>query len=387
MNINNNRIFVNFSERFPGLFRLQAMTPGKAMPGGVGAALERPAAPALSLAGHLPALDGIRAVAVMLVFLFHAKVPGFSAGFLGVDVFFVLSGFLITGLLLTEVERKGSLDYPAFLRRRTVRLMPALLVMVAVFVGLAGIFPVEPAKPAFQAALAVLYLADYGVAFADMPDELSHAWSLAVEAKFYLIWPAVVLALTKRIPAERLWTAFALLALIATLWRAGNAVFLSGWDITYYRFDTRLSGLLAGAALAAALRAGVADRLRGLAPVLTVLLFAALAVTPMQWGDKGLLIWGCAISEAATIGLIVVVVGRPGIIARGLSVWPLVGLGRLSYGVYLWHYPVIRGLRPLVDWPGVAVLGFAVSLVLAWLSFVTVERAAAAYRARPLTRQ
>lgn len=220
------------------------------------------------------------------VFLLHARVPGFGAGFFGVDLFFVLSGFLITDLVLAEIGRSGTVDLPRFLWRRVLRLVPAL----AVFVALAPRFPETLADAALQALVTLAFVSDYTAALA------------------------------------------------ATLWRIDNVWFVAGWDITYYRFDTRLSGLLVGAALAALVR---------------------------SWS-------GCLVELA--------VVGRRwlGWLGHPLLAW----IGRLSYGIYLWHYPVIRGLRSEMDWPGGAGLGFVVSLGLAWLSYVTVE--ALARRRRPV---
>ena len=140
---------------------------------------------------YQPALDGVRALAILAVLLFHAKVPGVPGGFVGVDVFFVLSGFLITTILAGEHRRCGRIDLPGFYRRRLRRLYPALIVFLCAYLLTAGLlFPrVAPEKHGRDALLALFYLADYGRAL-DMPlSVLNHTWSLAVEAQFYLLWP------------------------------------------------------------------------------------------------------------------------------------------------------------------------------------------------------
>jgi peptidoglycan/LPS O-acetylase OafA/YrhL len=334
-------------------------------------------------AAYVPGLDGLRAVAVVLVFLFHARVPGFGAGFFGVDLFFVLSGYLITDLLMAEIARSGRVDVLRFLSRRSLRLLPALVMMLVAFVALAPLFPEVPDRPALQALLAFAYVADYSFVLIGLPDEIGHTWSLAVEAKFYLVWPLILLLVLRKVRPTEVWKVIALLALVATVWRIGNVRFVSGWDISYYRFDTRLSGLLVGATLAGLIRSGAmrppVDWLVWLAPVPV----AALLLVPMEWGDKVLLSWGCTLVELAAAVVILAVLFRPVGLVRALGHPLLAGLGKLSYGFYLWHYPVIRWLRPEMDWPGVLVVGFAASLGLAWLSYVTVERLARQRRRRP----
>jgi peptidoglycan/LPS O-acetylase OafA/YrhL len=337
-----------------------------------------------ALPAYVPGLDGLRAVAVVLVFLFHARVPGFGAGFFGVDLFFVLSGYLITDLLMAEIARSGRVDLIRFLSRRSLRLLPALVAMLLVFVALAPHFPEVVENPALQALLAFAYVSDYSFALIGLPDQIGHTWSLAVEAKFYLIWPFLLALILRWTGQAEAWKVIAVLVLLATAWRISNVRFVAGWDITYYRFDTRLSGLLVGATLAALIRSGairpVVDRLVWLVPVP----IAAAMLVPMEWGDKVLLSLGCSLVELAAAVVILAVLFRPGGLVRGLGHPLLAGLGKLSYGVYLWHYPVIRWLRPEMDWPGVLAVGFLVSLALAWLSYVTVERLARQRRERPV---
>lgn len=197
--------------------------------------------------GHLAALDGLRAVAVLLVLAFHARVPGLQGGLLGVDVFFVLSGYLITRLLLQEHAERGRIDVAAFYGRRLRRLYPALLLMLGAYsVWAPWAFQHRAIEHGRDALLAVLYLADYARAFWQAPVVLQHTWSLAVEAHFYLLWPAVLIGLL-RLPPTRRVQVLLLLYLAALAWRSHNMLSVRDWAGVYYAFDTRLAGLLLGA--------------------------------------------------------------------------------------------------------------------------------------------
>ena len=151
----------------------------------------------------IPALDGIRAVAVGLVLADHGGIPGVGGGFIGVDVFFVLSGFLITSLLLDELGRTGTIDLPGFWVRRARRLLPALIVMVLAVVVLRELFPSDAVAAVRDDAVgAFFWVANWVFVFRDTdyftqgdpPSPLQHTWSLAVEEQYYVLWPLVLLA-------------------------------------------------------------------------------------------------------------------------------------------------------------------------------------------------
>jgi peptidoglycan/LPS O-acetylase OafA/YrhL len=198
-----------------------------------------------------PALDGMRAIAALLVIGSHCRVPGFHGGFYGVDLFLVLSGFLITSLLIDEHGSSGCIDLPRFYLRRFLRLTPPLFVMLAAYVVVGPLL-----WPQFDIGwhvrdtlVAAFYVSDYGRAFWHMPHIVQHTWSLGVEEHFYLLWPLVLLAVL-RLPAR--WRPAALFGLYvaATAWRMFWYVDAPDWPETYYRLDTRMSGLILGALLA-----------------------------------------------------------------------------------------------------------------------------------------
>ena len=326
--------------------------------------------------GFMPGLDGIRAIAVILVFAFHAKVPGFTGAYIGVDVFFVLSGFLISTLLLQEIDATGTVAIRAFWRRRMVRLLPALATLVVAFLCVTPLLSEPPKAPLLQSVASLLYFSDYLRAFTKVPDYLGHTWSLAVEAKFYLIWPLVLIFCATRMAPEALWKTILLLAIFATSWRLLN-VQLTTWDLVYFRADTRISGLLLGSALAAATRAGIRPKLPVWMGFLPLILLPLLS---REYYDVEMLLWVPLLFELATALLILVVLQGNGLVARMLALRPIVWLGSLSYSLYLWHYPIMRVLRDEMHWTSSLLVGVPLSVGLAWVSLQTVERWALRFR-------
>ena len=328
-----------------------------------------------------PALDGLRAVAIGLVIADHCWVPGFDGGYFGVDVFFVLSGFLITQLLIDEYDARGQIDLSRFYLRRLLRLTPPLALLLAAYLAIAPIvWPHYGLWPHIRdAALAGLYLSDYGRAFWHDPTVLQHTWSLSVEEHFYLVWPFAVLLLGC---VEQRWRVAGLFGvyLLATAWRIFEYE-SSGWAATYFRADTRLSGLICGALLAICLpRMGrISERA---ANAVGVLACAALVVCLSLgfWRGPSTLVWLANLAEMAAVGLLIAASVQNSWVSKILSAPPLVGIGVISYGLYLWHYPAAVFFRELLPWyqtlPIVLIIAFAAATV----SYMTVERPLQRYR-------
>jgi len=332
-----------------------------------------------------PALDGLRGVAILLVLLSHAHVPLFDGAFLGVDLFFVLSGFLITSLILIEHQRNGRLQYWRFYRRRFFRLMPALALFLATYCLVAPLLWPGLDDIYQDALVSIFYLADYGIAFFDSPDTLLHMWSLSVEEHFYLVWPPLLVLLLRWVRPGAVWRPIALLYVLSWLWRIFWVVQGQQFYEIFFRFDTRASGLLAGALLAALMveKPDFIDWLRARMPYAMWLPLALPLLMELGWDNQGAMVWGITVVEVAAVVVLVAVQQRAGLVYEMLSAPALVRLGTLSYGVYLWHYPVVRYLRADHAWPVVVVLGLVISTSLAAASFYTVERWAMRYRDGP----
>jgi peptidoglycan/LPS O-acetylase OafA/YrhL len=322
-----------------------------------------------------PTLDGLRAVAAMLVVADHCRVPGFNPGYFGVDLFFVLSGFLITRLLVDELDSQDRIDLPRFYLRRFLRLAPPLLLLLAAYLALAPM-----AWPQFSfnehlrdAGLTGFYLSDYAMAFWHYPKALQHSWSLSVEQRFYFIWPFAVLLLARTEPRWRIAGLFGIY-LLATAWRIfeyGHA----GWTATYFRFDTRMSGLIVGALLAMWLpRMGrISERT---ANIVGILGCAALVICLSigHWRGPWSLVWLTSLAEMAAVGLLISASVQSSWVSTTLSARPLVAVGIISYGVYLWHYPVAVYFRGFLPWYQTLPITLILTFATATASYLAVER-------------
>jgi peptidoglycan/LPS O-acetylase OafA/YrhL len=311
---------------------------------------------------HFGGLDGIRAFAVMSVLLFHFGVSGFPGGMLGVDVFFALSGFLITSLLVEEHRRTGSIRLLGFYGRRARRLLPALFLTLLLVAAYAIWFAESDTLAQIRSdALATLgYVANWWYVVAGQgyfvqtgpQSPLLHTWSLAVEEQFYLFWPLVSLLVLKRWGTRALAVvagagAVASVVLTVSLQHAGFSS-----DRLYYGTDTRAQAILVGALLAALGPASAHTRrpihagpgLRRVVITLWALAGAAWigwAVHSFGKDDPLLYEGGFLYVAVATAGLIAVSVTEPqNAVSRVLSWGPITYVGKISYGLYLYHWPI-----------------------------------------------
>ncbi|HTU96060.1 MAG TPA: acyltransferase family protein [Solirubrobacteraceae bacterium] len=360
-----------------------------------------------------PGLDGLRALAVIAVLLYHGGVSWSGGGFLGVEMFFVLSGFLITSLLVAEWGRSGVIALRAFWARRARRLLPALFVLVAaigVYYSLAGATKAVPGLQGDGIAT-LLYFSNWHqvaagtnyFAASGPVSPLQHTWSLAIEEQFYVLWPLLVLGILtlarRRGASDRRSLQVLLgLSLAGGLLAAAEMGLLfdggRGLDRVYYGTDTRATGLLLGASLAIALairrgrdpansRAPITPSPRwarhalGAAGVVLLAILAA-AIVVADGDDAWIYPFGMLAIDATMVLLIASVVLRPRAAgSRLLAVPPLRAVGRISYGLYLWHFPLFlwldetsTGLRG----PSLLILRLAVTVAVSLLSYVVIEQ-------------
>ncbi|CPR12940.1 acyltransferase [Mycobacterium bohemicum DSM 44277] len=330
----------------------------------------------------IPALDGLRAIAVTLVLVGHGGIPGVSGGFIGVDVFFVLSGFLITSLLLDELRRTGRIELTGFWIRRARRLLPALMLMVLTVAAARGLLPDQALTGLRDDAIAAfLWVAnwrfvaqktDYFTQGAP-PSPLQHTWSLGVEEQYYFVWPVLLIAVTLLLAARArrrhgratvggVRFAIFVVASLGALASAALTVVVASHgtrDRVYFGTDTRAQALLVGAAAAALLVRDWPSLNRGwcligtrwgrrVARVLPMTGLAGLAAaTHYATGAAGEFRHGLlsGVAIAAVLVIAPVALEQRGAVARALAWRPLVWLGTISYGVYLWHWPIFLALN------------------------------------------
>lgn len=342
---------------------------------------------------HLDALDGLRGLAVLGILLFHdGRLAG---GWLGVDLFFVLSGFLITSLLWVEYRTTSSISLAAFWSRRARRLLPALLALLLAVALYAALLaePAELARLRGDVLSTLFYVAnwhaiaaqhDYWAIFR-APSPLDHSWSLAIEEQLYLLWPPLMLGVVAvaRRPARALLVLAAALALASALWMALCFDPAQGTARVYFGTDTRLAAPLLGAALAIALRGRMgqaAGRHRTLAAGLGALGLAALIAAAVGLRGSEPLVYrgGLFVLALCSVAVIAALVLAPdGPLSRALGSAPLRGLGIVSYGVYLWHWPLYLVLTPeRTGWEGwpLTALRLAATLAVATLSYHALEQ-------------
>ena len=326
---------------------------------------------------YRPELDGLRAIAVLTVVLFHSRGGIFPGGYIGVDFFFVLSGYLITSLLIAEHTRTGRISLRNFYFRRALRLMPALLLVCAVVLAAWSLIPSLPDRNETLAGVltAVTYTSS-PIAAGGVSDlgAMLPTWSLAVEEYFYFVWPVLLLLLATRAGSRWRIAVFGLvLVTVAYRWWAP---FGAGWDMTRiaYGADTRAEQLLIGCGLAALL-----PQLRRHVPAALAAAAVGLMIVFVLWpGDhthEAYLFGGSTVVALSVALVIAHVVQRPGsALGRALTFRPLIWVGERSYGIYLWHVPLIALIAALpIGSSAELVVKLALILIVPALSYKYLE--------------
>jgi len=354
--------------------------------------------------GRVPGLDGIRAFAVLAVILYHCGIGWIPGGFYGVDAFFVLSGFLITALLVRESAATGRIALGGFWARRARRLLPALLLMLTAVSVIAAVRPAVLSTPTLLSdeLSTLLYVSNWHFAAGHVnyftasaaPSPLLHTWTLGIEEQYYLLWPLVVMAVLGRrgqawrsaAQRRRRLTTLLVVALAgagASAARMMLATPVHG-DVTrsYYGTDTRAQALLLGAACAVALALMGRRWQRDLGPLFVLAGLLGAAVIGLVWtglrynapfafhgGFLVMAVAACAVTVSAACV-------EEGLLAGILSWGPLQWIGRISYGMYLWYWPtllVLTGSRTHLEGAGLAAVRVWVTVALAAVSYHALE--------------
>jgi peptidoglycan/LPS O-acetylase OafA/YrhL len=335
-----------------------------------------------SLSRHLPELDGLRGIAIISVLIHHQLTPfRLTGGFLGVDLFFVLSGFLITGLLWAEFEKTSSISLRNFYMRRVLRLGPALtLYLIGCLLVAYHTQLIDVARQIKLIVIAIAYATNWRMAFGwdSFPDPTAIIWSLSIEEQFYLVWPVVllgclVLKIKRRLIVAGLGFVILAIAMHRYLMLTGSV------DLKrlYYGTDTRADALLIGCFIALLPMRGLGTRIKrwlNLAGLFSVAGLAYLIVSS-SFTDQFLYRGGfTAVALLAGVVISIAANKPPRILAATLQWGPLRWCGKISYGLYLWHWLVIRSTTfyYLGYWEPWARLALAVGIASA--SFYLVEK-------------
>jgi len=351
-------------------------------------------APAPARLGYRPGLDGLRAISVAAVVLYHADVSWMPGGFLGVEVFFVISGFLITTLLLEEREHAGAVSMRNFWVRRAKRLLPALYLLLAV-VSVASLIVYRDAagRMGGDVIAALLYVSNWWqihldqsyFAQAGRPPLLQHLWSLAIEEQFYIFFPPIFILCVARFAHRKVrWTLVGL-AVASAIYMAVLYSPFEDPSAAYFNTFARSSGLLLGAMLAMVWAPWRERRRSGTGAGAALDITGVLGLAIIAWFftrvnafDSFIYRGGFFVLDVVCIVVIAVAVHPSAWLGKALGVAPLQWLGRRSYSIYLWHWPIFMVTRPGIDVPltgfPLFVLRITLTMIAAELSYHYIEQ-------------
>ncbi len=334
---------------------------------------------------YIPAIDGLRAVAVIAVMLYHLGVSWIPGGFLGVDLFFVISGYVITRLLLDSIQRSGGLDLRAFYKSRARRLLPPLVFMIVATTLFIGVWAPDTIKRLLtDTPFALSGMMNWWLVFEQQdyfesigrPPLLQHTWSLAVEAQFYLVWPLILLLVLRQLGRKVIPVAALIIAI-----GSGIALFLVSLRIdsnssqsvshVYFGTDTHSIGLFLGAALAVNwipqnLKIDIAKRAQDVIDAIGVFGFLGILACFLFINESNPTLYKIAFPLAGIFGcaIIMSIVHPASRFAPLLQGKAMLWIGERSYAIYLWHWIVFQVTRPSVDLAGASWALYALRVLI-----------------------
>lgn len=337
--------------------------------------------------GYIPAMDGLRALAVLVVYVFHATKPLSTGGFIGVDVFFVISGFLITALLIKEWNRFSHINFKNFYIRRALRLLPALIFMLGMYLIVTQTFlrgVVEGAtEQAWGDVLIVLfYVSNWTRALGfERPNVLGHAWSLSTEEQFYMFWPPILYLLLRyvRTPKRIALVAFAGSLLVA-LHRFNLVIQGTSIERLSTGLDTRLDGILMGCGLGVLYISGLLPtspkflKLTNILAGFSVVGLLVMNFTISYFDRESYMYWLFIANLCTLFILLQLAVVEKSWLKKVLELPPLIYIGKISYGIYLYHMPILTFLGALGfrSWTRLLIIG-PITLIVSILSYQYLE--------------
>lgn len=348
--------------------------------------------------GYRPTLDGIRGVAILFVMMFHSSVYSLSGGFIGVDIFFVLSGFLISTLIILEFKASGTFNFKHFYIRRVIRLMPAmLLLLTGIWAGVFIFNQYFKTSPSvmFSATLYTLfYSANWALALnlTPWPAAIDHFWSLAVEEQFYLFWPFLLyLMLKNKWKSHYIIYTLLLAILLVVIWRSYLWYNDANFGRCYFATDTRVSGLLIGCLLAIFISEGRIEFTRRIYKVIRLAAYLSLIILliALFYANNGFSLMyfgGFELAALLSMFLIAGLLFKPEPLFEAVFKFkPLVWIGRISYGLYLWHGVVFYFISKM-SFPFKQIrfftfsLEIGLSILAATISFYLIEKKVLVYK-------
>ena len=345
--------------------------------------------PVDSHTSYVPAIDGLRTVAVLGVLIYHLNPAWMPGGYLGVGMFFTLSGYLITANLMRSYRRGKGLGLPTFWLRRFRRLVPAVVLMLVAVLLLTVFFDLPKlGENASHSLSALFYVNNWHVILEGQSyfdrfaghAPLDHMWSLSVEEQFYLFWPLILFVLLKLTRGKRAPLVISTLVLAAVSFGWMAFLFNTGADATrvYEGTDTRAGGILLGAALAIALTNAHGYRIPPRALTIPAALLGVLGIGALFWllpdYSPNLYNWGLLALSAASVAVITAALDKRTLTSKFFGLTPLRWIGERSYGIYLWHLPAIVFIPQWENLPWAhPVLVTVVAIALAHISWTLVE--------------